>query len=172
MKKRVLIVCGVLVVLIIIFVLIVIFNKGTWFFTKEYSLENMKRYVSKSTQMVICLYEENREEVCDNELVRITNSDTLNEFATIIRRGNLLVFTEPADANNTENNNTDNNYVYQFYMLNDQDEVLLIIDYNYDYLRLKKDTSSNMLVLASEDDYDFINRLLVYKKSLKAFLLF
>ena len=161
MKKRVLIVCGVLVVLIIIFVLIVIFNKGTWFFTKEYSLENMKRYVSKSTQMVICLYEENREEVCDNELVRITNSDTLNEFATIIRRGNLLVFTEPADANNTENNNTDNNYVYQFYMLNDQDEVLLIIDYNYDYLRLKKDTSSNMLVLASEDDYDFINRLLV-----------
>ena len=47
-------------------------------------------------------------------------------------------------------------------MLNDQDEVLLIIDYNYDYLRLKKDTSSNMLVLASEDDYDFINRLLVY----------
>lgn len=162
MKKRVLIVCGVLVVLIIIFVLIVIFNKGTWFFTKEYSLENMKRYVSKSTQMVICLYEENREEVCDNELVRITNSDTLNEFATIIRRGNLLVFTEPADANNTENNNTDNNYVYQFYMLNDQDEVLLIIDYNYDYLRLKKDTSSNMLVLASEDDYDFINRLLVY----------
>ena len=162
MKKRVLIVCGVLVILIIIFVLIVIFNKGTWFFTKEYSLENMKRYVSKSTQMVICLYEENREEVCDNELVRITNSDTLNEFATIIRRGNLLVFTEPADANNTENNNTDNNYVYQFYMLNDQDEVLLIIDYNYDYLRLKKDTSSNMLVLASEDDYDFINRLLVY----------
>ena len=162
MKKRVLIVCGVLVVLIIIFVLFVIFNKGTWFFTKEYSLENMKRYVSKSTQMVICLYEENREEVCDNELVRITNSDTLNEFATIIRRGNLLVFTEPADANNTENNNTDNNYVYQFYMLNDQDEVLLIIDYNYDYLRLKKDTSSNMLVLASEDDYDFINRLLVY----------
>ena len=162
MKKRVLIVCGVLVILIIIFILIVIFNKGTWFFTKEYSLENMKRYVSKSTQMVICLYEENREEVCDNELVRITNSDTLNEFATIIRRGNLLVFTEPADANNTENNNTDNNYVYQFYMLNDQDEVLLIIDYNYDYLRLKKDTSSNMLVLASEDDYDFINRLLVY----------
>ena len=162
MKKRVLIVCGVLVVLIIIFVLIVIFNKGTWFFTKEYSLENMKRYVSKSTQMVICLYEENREEVCDNELVRITNSDTLDEFVTIIRRGNLLVFTEPADANNTGNNNTDNNYVYQFYMLNDQDEVLLIIDYNYDYLRLKKDASSNMLVLASEDDYDFINRLFVY----------
>ena len=165
MKKRVLIVCGVLVILIIIFILIVIFNKGTW--SKEYSLENMKRYVSKSTQMVICLYEENREEVCDNELVRITNSDTLDEFATIIKRGNLLVFTEPADANNTENNNTDNNnidnnYVYQFYMLNDQDEVLLIIDYNYDYLRLKKDTSSNMLVLASEDDYDFINRLLVY----------
>ena len=92
MKKRVLIVCGVLVILIIIFILIVIFNKGTW--SKEYSLENMKRYVSKSTQMVICLYEENREEVCDNELVRITNSDTLNEFATIIRRGNLLVFTE------------------------------------------------------------------------------
>ena len=30
MKKRVLIVCGVLVILIIIFVLIVIFNKGTW----------------------------------------------------------------------------------------------------------------------------------------------
>ena len=162
MKKRVLIVCGVLVILIIIFILIVIFNKGTWSFTKEYSLENMKRYVSKSTQMVICLYEENREEVCDNELVRITNSDTLDEFATIIRRGNLLVFTEPADANNTGNNNTDNNYVYQFYMLNDQDEVLLIIDYNYDYLRLKKDTSSNMLVLASEDDYDFINKLLVY----------
>ena len=166
MKKRVLIVCGVLVVLIIIFVLFVIFNKGTWSFTKEYSLENMKRYVSRSNQMVICLYEENREEVCDNELVRITNSDTLDEFATIIRRGNLLVFTEPADANNTENNNTDNNidnnYVYQFYMLNDQDEVLLIIDYNYDYLRLKKDTSSNMLVLASEDDYDFINKLLVY----------
>ncbi len=162
MKKRVLIVCGVLVVLIIIFVLFVIFNKGTWSFTKEYSLENMKRYVSKSTQMVICLYEENREEVCDNELVRITNSDTLDEFVTIIRRGNLLVFTEPADANNTGNNNTDNNYVYQFYMLNDQDEVLLIIDYNYDYLRLKKDASSNMLVLASEDDYDFINRLFVY----------
>ena len=162
MKKRVLIVCGVLVVLIIIFVLFVIFNKGTWSFTKEYSLENMKRYVSRSNQMVICLYEENREEVCDNELVRITNSDTLDEFVTIIRRGNLLVFTEPADANNTGNNNTDNNYVYQFYMLNDQDEVLLIIDYNYDYLRLKKDTSSNMLVLASEDDYDFINRLLVY----------
>ena len=166
MKKRVLIVCGVLVVLIIIFVLFVIFNKGTWSFTKEYSLENMKRYVSRSNQMVICLYEENREEVCDNELVRITNSDTLDEFATIIKRGNLLVFTEPADANNTENNNTDNNidnnYVYQFYMLNDQDEVLLIIDYNYDYLRLKKDTSSNMLVLASEDDYDFINKLLVY----------
>ena len=162
MKKRTLIVCGVLVVLIIIFVLFVIFNKGTWSFTKEYSLENMKRYVSKSTQMVICLYEENREEVCDNELVRITNSDTLDEFVTIIRRGNLLVFTEPADANNTGNNNTDNNYVYQFYMLNDQDEVLLIIDYNYDYLRLKKDASSNMLVLASEDDYDFINRLFVY----------
>lgn len=162
MKKRVLIVCGVLVILIIIFVLIVIFNKGTWSFTKEYSLENMKRYVSKSTQMVICLYEEDREEVCDNELVRITNSDTLDEFAAIIKRGNLLVFTEPADANNTENNNTDNNYVYQFYMLNDRDEVLLIIDYNYDYLRLKKETSSNMLVLASEDDYDFINRLLVY----------
>ena len=162
MKKRVLIVCGVLVILIIIFILIVIFNKGTWSFTKEYSLENMKRYVSKSTQMVICLYEENREEVCDNELVRITNSDTLDEFVTIIRRGNLLVFTEPADANNTGNNNTDNNYVYQFYMLNDQDEVLLIIDYNYDYLRLKKDASSNMLVLASEDDYDFINRLFVY----------
>lgn len=162
MKKRVLIVCGVLVVLIIIFVLFVIFNKGTWSFTKEYSLENMKRYVSKSTQMVICLYEENREEVCDNELVRITNSDTLDEFVTIIRRGNLLVFTEPADANNTGNNNTDNNYVYQFYMLNVQDEVLLIIDYNYDYLRLKKDASSNMLVLASEDDYDFINRLFVY----------
>ena len=121
----------------------------------------MKRYVSKSTQMVICLYEENREEVCDNELVRITNSDTLDEFVTIIRRGNLLVFTEPADANNTGNNNTDNNYVYQFYMLNDQDEVLLIIDYNYDYLRLKKDASSNMLVLASEDEYDFINRLFV-----------
>ena len=161
MKKRVLIVCGVLVVLIIIFVLFVIFNKGTWSFTKEYSLENMKRYVSRSDQMVICLYEENREEVCDNELVRITNSDTLDEFVTIIRRGNLLVFTEPADANNTGNNNTDNNYVYQFYMLNDQDEVLLIIDYNYDYLRLKKDASSNMLVLASEDDYDFINRLLV-----------
>ena len=76
MKKRVLIVCGVLVVLIIIFVLFVIFNKGTWSFTKEYSLENMKRYVSRSNQMVICLYEENREEVCDNELVRITNSDT------------------------------------------------------------------------------------------------
>ncbi len=162
MKKRVLIVCGVLVVLIIIFVLFVIFNKGTWSFTKEYSLENMKRYVSRSNQMVICLYEENREEVCDNELVRITNSDTLDEFVTIIRRGNLLVFTEPADANNTGNNNTDNNYVYQFYMLNDQDEVLLIIDYNYDYLRLKKDASSNMLVLASEDDYDFINRLFVY----------
>ena len=162
MKKRVLIVCGVLVVLIIIFVLFVIFNKGTWSFTKEYSLENMKRYVSRSNQMVICLYEEDREEVCDNELVRITNSDTLDEFVTIIRRGNLLVFTEPADANNTGNNNTDNNYVYQFYMLNDQDEVLLIIDYNYDYLRLKKDTSSNMLVLASEDDYDFINRLFVY----------
>lgn len=162
MKKRVLIVCGVLVILITIFILIVIFNKGTWSFTKEYSLENMKRYVSKSTQMVICLYEENREEVCDNELVRITNSDTLDEFVTIIRRGNLLVFTEPADANNTGNNNTDNNYVYQFYMLNDQDEVLLIIDYNYDYLRLKKDASSNMLVLASEDDYDFINRLFVY----------
>lgn len=162
MKKRVLIVCGVLVVLIIIFVLFVIFNKGTWSFTKEYSLENMKRYVSRSNQMVICLYEENREEVCDNELVRITNSDTLDEFVTIIRRGNLLVFTEPADANNTGNNNTDNNYVYQFYMLNDQDEVLLIIDYNYDYLRLKKDASSNMLVLASEDDYDFINKLLVY----------
>ena len=161
MKKRVLIVCAVLVVLIIIFVLFVIFNKGTWSFTKEYSLENMKRYVSRSNQMVICLYEENREEVCDNELVRITNSDTLDEFVTIIRRGNLLVFTEPADANNTGNNNTDNNYVYQFYMLNDQDEVLLIIDYNYDYLRLKKDASSNMLVLASEDDYDFINRLLV-----------
>ena len=33
MKKRVLIVCGVLVVLIIIFVLFVIFNKGTWSFT-------------------------------------------------------------------------------------------------------------------------------------------
>ncbi len=162
MKKRVLIVCGVLVVLIIIFVLFVIFNKGTWSFTKEYSLENMKRYVSRSNQMVICLYEEDREEVCDNELVRITNDDTLDEFAAIIRRGNLLVFTEPADANNTENNNTDNNYVYQFYMLNDQDEVLLIIDYNYDYLRLKKDASSNMLVLASEDDYDFINRLFVY----------
>ena len=162
MKKRVLIVCAVLVVLIIIFVLFVIFNKGTWSFTKEYSLENMKRYVSRSNQMVICLYEENREEVCDNELVRITNSDTLDEFVTIIRRGNLLVFTEPADANNTGNNNTDNNYVYQFYMLNDQDEVLLIIDYNYDYLRLKKDASSNMLVLASEDDYDFINRLFVY----------
>lgn len=162
MKKRVLIVCGVLVVLIIIFVLFVIFNKGTWSFTKEYSLENMKRYVSRSNQMVICLYEEDREEVCDNELVRITNDDTLDEFAAIIRRGNLLVFTEPADANNTGNNNTDNNYVYQFYMLNDQDEVLLIIDYNYDYLRLKKDTSSNMLVLASEDDYDFINRLFVY----------
>ena len=161
MKKRVLIVCGVLVVLIIIFVLFVIFNKGTWSFTKEYSLENMKRYVSRSNQMVICLYEENREEVCDNELVRITNSDTLDEFVTIIRRGNLLVFTEPADVNNTDDNNTDNDYVYQFYMLNDQDEVLLIIDYNYDYLRLKKDTSSNMLVLASEDDYDFINRLLV-----------
>ena len=47
-------------------------------------------------------------------------------------------------------------------MLNDQDEVLLIIDYNYDYLRLKKDASSNMRVLASEDDYDFINRLFVY----------
>ncbi len=162
MKKRVLIVCGVLVVLIIIFVLFVIFNKGTWSFTKEYSLENMKRYVSRSNQMVICLYEENREEVCDNELVRITNSDTLDEFVTIIRRGNLLVFTEPADVNNTDDNNTDNDYVYQFYMLNDQDEVLLIIDYNYDYLRLKKDTSSNMLVLASEDDYDFINKLLVY----------
>ena len=162
MKKRVLIVCGVLVVLIIIFVLFVIFNKGTWSFTKEYSLENMKRYVSRSNQMVICLYEENREEVCDNELVRITNSDTLDEFVTIIRRGNLLVFTEPADVNNTDDNNTDNDYVYQFYMLNDQDEVLLIIDYNYDYLRLKKETSSNMLVLASEDDYDFINRLLVY----------
>ncbi len=162
MKKRVLIVCGVLVVLIIIFVLFVIFNKGTWSFTKEYSLENMKRYVSKSTQMVICLYEEDREEVCDNELVRITNDDTLDEFAAIIRRGNLLVFTEPADVNNTDDNNTDNDYVYQFYMLNDQDEVLLIIDYNYDYLRLKKDTSSNMLVLASEDDYDFINKLLVY----------
>lgn len=162
MKKRVLIVCGVLVVLIIIFVLFVIFNKGTWSFTKEYSLENMKRYVSRSNQMVICLYEENREEVCDNELVRITNSDTLDEFVTIIRRGNLLVFTEPADVNNTDDNNTDNDYVYQFYMLNDQDEVLLIIDYNYDYLRLKKDTSSNMLVLASEDDYDFINRLFVY----------
>lgn len=162
MKKRVLIVCGVLVVLIIIFVLFVIFNKGTWSFTKEYSLENMKRYVSRSNQMVICLYEEDREEVCDNELVRITNDDTLDEFAAIIRRGNLLVFTEPADANNTGNNNTDNNYVYQFYMLNDQDEVLLIIDYNYDYLRLKKDASSNMLVLASEDDYDFINRLFVY----------
>lgn len=162
MKKRVLIVCGVLVVLIIIFVLFVIFNKGTWSFTKEYSLENMKRYVSRSNQMVICLYEEDREEVCDNELVRITNDDTLDEFAAIIRRGNLLVFTEPADANNTGNNNTDNNYVYQFYMLNDQDEVLLIIDYNYDYLRFKKDTSSNMLVLASEDDYDFINKLLVY----------
>lgn len=161
MKKRVLIVCGVLVILIIIFVLIVIFNKGTWPFSKEYSLENMKRYVSRSDQMVICLYEENREEVCDNELVRITNADTLDEFAAIIRRGNLLVFTEPADANNTENNNTDNNYVYQFYMLNDKDEVLLIIDYNYDYLRLKKETSSNKLVLASEDDYDFINRLLV-----------
>lgn len=162
MKKRVLIVCGVLVVLIIIFVLFVIFNKGTWSFTKEYSLENMKRYVSRYNQMVICLYEENREEVCDNELVRITNSDTLDEFVTIIRRGNLLVFTEPADVNNTDDNNTDNDYVYQFYMLNDQDEVLLIIDYNYDYLRLKKDTSSNMLVLASEDDYDFINKLLVY----------
>lgn len=162
MKKRVLIVCGVLVVLIIIFVLFVIFNKGTWSFTKEYSLENMKRYVSRSNQMVICLYEEDREEVCDNELVRITNDDTLDEFAAIIRRGNLLVFTESADANNTENNNTDNNFVYQFYMLNDQDEVLLIIDYNYDYLRLKKDASSNMLVLASEDDYDFINRLFVY----------
>ncbi len=162
MKKRVLIVCGVLVVLIIIFVLFVIFNKGTWSFTKEYSLENMKRYVSRSNQMVICLYEEDREEVCDNELVRITNSDTLDEFVTIIRRGNLLVFTEPADVNNTDDNNTDNDYVYQFYMLNDQDEVLLIIDYNYDYLRLKKDTSSNMLVLASEDDYDFINKLLVY----------
>ena len=162
MKKRVLIVCGVLVVLIIIFVLFVIFNKGTWSFTKEYSLENMKRYVSKSTQMVICLYEEDREEVCDNELVRITNDDTLDEFATIIRRGNLLVFTEPADVNNTDDNNTDNDYVYQFYMLNDQDEVILIIDYNYDYLRFKKDTSSNMLVLASEDDYDFINKLLVY----------
>ena len=162
MKKRILIVCGVLVVLIIIFVLFVIFNKGTWSFTKEYSLENMKRYVSKSTQMVICLYEEDREEVCDNELVRITNADTLDEFAAIIRRGNLLVFTEPADVNNTDDNNTDNDYVYQFYMLNDQDEVLLIIDYNYDYLRLKKDTSSNMLVLASEDDYDFINKLLVY----------
>ena len=161
MKKRVLIVCGVLVVLIIIFVLFVIFNKGTWSFTKEYSLENMKRYVSRSNQMVICLYEENREEVCDNELVRITNSDTLDEFVTIIRRGNLLVFTEPADVNNTDDNNTDNDYVYQFYMLNDQDEVLLIIDYNYDYLRLKKETSSNKLVLASEDDYDFINRLLV-----------
>ena len=162
MKKRVLIVCGVLVVLIIIFVLFVIFNKGTWSFTKEYSLENMKRYVSRSNQMVICLYEEDREEVCDNELVRITNDDTLDEFAAIIRRGNLLVFTEPADVNNTDDNNTDNDYVYQFYMLNDQDEVLLIIDYNYDYLRLKKDTSSNMLVLASEDDYDFINRLFVY----------
>lgn len=162
MKKRVLIVCGVLVILITIFILIVIFNKGTWSFTKEYSLENMKRYVSRSNQMVICLYEEDREEVCDNELVRITNDDTLDEFVTIIRRGNLLVFTEPADANNTGNNNTDNNYVYQFYMLNDQDEVLLIIDYNYDYLRLKKDASSNMLVLASEDDYDFINRLFVY----------
>ena len=162
MKKRVLIVCGVLVVLIIIFVLFVIFNKGTWSFTKEYSLENMKRYVSRSNQMVICLYEENREEVCDNELVRITNSDTLDEFVTIIRRGNLLVFTEPADVNNTDDNNTDNDYVYQFYMLNDQDEVLLIIDYNYDYLRLKKETSSNKLVLASEDDYDFINKLLVY----------
>lgn len=162
MKKRVLIVCGVLVVLIIIFVLFVIFNKGTWSFTKEYSLENMKRYVSKSTQMVICLYEDDREEVCDNELVRITNDDTLDEFAAIIKRGNLLVFTEPADENNTDDNNTDNNYVYQFYMLNDQDEVLLIIDYNYDYLRLKKDASSNMLVLASEDDYDFINRLFVY----------
>ena len=157
MKKRVLIVCGVLVILIIIFVLIVIFNKGTW--SKEYSLENMKRYVSKSTQMVICLYEENREEVCDNELVRITNDDTLDEFATIIRRGNLLVFTESTD---TDNPVKEKDYVYQFYMLNDQDEVLLIIDYNYDYLRLKKDTSSNMLVLASEDDYDFINRLLVY----------
>ena len=43
MKKRVLIVCGVLVILIIIFVLIVIFNKGTW--SKEYSLEKKKRYV-------------------------------------------------------------------------------------------------------------------------------
>lgn len=159
MKKRVLIVCGVLVVLIIIFILIVIFNKGTWFFTKEYSLENMKRYVSKSTQMVIGLYEENREEVCDNELVRITNDDTLDEFATIIRRGNLLVFTESTD---TDNPVKEKDYVYQFYMLNDQDEVLLIIDYNYDYLRLKKDTSFNMLVLASEDDYDFINRLFVY----------
>ena len=67
MKKRVLIVCGVLVVLIIIFVLFVIFNKGTWSFTKEYSLENMKRYVSRSNQMVICLYEDDREKVCDNE---------------------------------------------------------------------------------------------------------
>ena len=31
---------------------------------------------------------------------RITNSDTLDEFATIIKRGNLLVFTEFTDIDN------------------------------------------------------------------------
>ena len=101
-------------------------------------------------------YKENNNTVCENKINTINSEDTIKDFINIIKKSTIVVDTEIETNEKTKEDIND--YIYQFYLLN-ENNTLVVIDYNQKYLVLKKGASKYKLQPASEK-YEFINNLI------------
>ena len=121
-----------------------------------YTQDELLKIINDTNNIVICNYKENNNTVCENKINTINSEDTIKDFINIIKKSTIVVDTEIETNEKTKEDIND--YIYQFYLLN-ENNTLVVIDYNQKYLVLKKGASKYKLQPASEK-YEFINNLI------------
>lgn len=121
-----------------------------------YTQDELLKIIDDTNNLVICNYKENNNTVCEDKINTINVEDTIKYFINIIKKSTIVVDTGVETNEKTEKEN--NEYTYQFFLLN-EDKTLVVIDYNQKYLLLKKGSSKYKLQPASEK-YEFINNLI------------
>ena len=121
-----------------------------------YTQDELLKIIDDTNNLVICNYKENNNTVCEDKINTINVEDTIKDFINIIKKSTIVVDTGVETNEKTKKEN--NEYTYQFFLLN-EDKTLVVIDYNQKYLLLKKGSSKYKLQPASEK-YEFINNLI------------
>ena len=121
-----------------------------------YTQDELLKIIDDTNNLVICNYKENNNTVCEDKITTIKVEDTIKDFFNIIKKSTIVVDTGVETNEKTKKEN--NEYTYQFFLLN-EDKTLVVIDYNQKYLLLKKGSSKYKLQPASEK-YEFINNLI------------